>query len=613
MKYKMLRSIPYSLVTGFLSAFTVTFFLVSEKAKIFSKEFLGFVDLPVLAVMTACFALVFFFFFRLKEKIYRQPIVYLLFFLGVIIASNVGATSAYFAMVLLGILAWLFFSFKEIFPENPLFFLKGKGLYICIAVVAVASTAFVSYGCLLRNANYASSNFDLGLFAQMFESMATDFTQNTTLERNELLSHFTVHFSPIYYLLLPFYLPFRSVEFLIIAQAVIVSSAVIPLVMLCKHWRYSEKTTFFASLVYLCYVAMVFPCFYDFHENAFLPPILLWLFFFLEKKSFAGSIVLTLLAICVKEDAGLYVVIIALYALIDKREHAVKSESEKNPLRKVRQYLRNNKGQAISVCVLLLGVMGFLFATGFVNTVGEDIKVGRYDIFLAKGEDSIANVVVNVIKNPVYFLNTLVNEEKLLFIVQMLLPLGFIPLRTKRIRDYVLLLPMVLVNLATDYPYQYEVGFQYVFASGACLVFLFAKNLRYSKRPSKTAIFCFMASLLVTFTTVNSTFIYHVEKYNKYAEEREATDKILAEIDEDAVVVATTYLTPHLVHCDELYMYPADHIDADVVILDTYTSHLPDYAEILTEYLARDYYIYKSEGWATVLHKNGYVPPLSTE
>lgn len=613
MNYKISRSVVYSLITGFLAACTMMFILVPDQTKIFSKEYLDFVNLPVLLIMAGGFALSFFFFFRLKNRIYRQPIVYIIFFLGALISANVASTSVYFATVLCGVLAWLFFSFKEIFPDNPLAFLKGKGLYICVGVVSAAAVAAVSAGCLLRNANYASSNFDLGLFAQMFESMATDFTQNTTLERNELVSHFTVHFSPIYYLLLPFYLPFRSVEFLIIAQSVIVASAVIPLLMLCKHWRYSEKTTFFISVVFLTYVAMVFPCFYDFHENAFLPPILLWLFYFLEKKSLYGALIFTLLSICVKEDVGLYVVIIALYFLIDKKEPSIKFKNEKNPIKRASCYIRSNKGQAISICVLLLGIAGFLFATGFVNSFGEDIKVGRYQIFLAEGEDSIANVVVNVIKNPIYFLNTLIDEKKFLFIIQMLLPLGFVPLRTKRIKDYILLLPMVLVNLATDYTYQYNVGFQYVFASGACLVFLFAKNLRYAKKPSKTAFFCAMASVLVTFSTIGATYIHHMNKYKLYAEEREATDRILSEIDEDAVVISTTYLTPHLVRCDELYMYPADSVDADVVVLDTYTQHFPEYEEILTKYLAMDYYIYKSEGWATILYKNGYLPPIATK
>lgn len=613
MSYKLSRSIAYSLASGFLAACAVMFILIGDKKDVFSKQYLEHINMPVLLLMAVGFSLSFFFFFRLREKVYRQSVVYIIFLLGVLISANVPSASVYFATVLCGVLAWLFFSFREIFPDNPLVFLKGKGLYICIGVVALGTTAFVAYGCLLRNANYASSNFDLGLFAQMFESMATDFTQNTTLERNELVSHFTVHFSPIYYLLLPFYLPFRSVEFLIIAQTVIVASAVIPLLMICRRWRYSEKTTFFACLVYLTYVAMVFPCFYDFHENAFLPPVLLWLFYFLEKKSLPGTLIFTLLTICIKEDAGLYAVIIALYFLIEKKEPTIKSEGIKNPLKRASAYIRSNKGQAIAICALLIGIAGFLFATGFVNTVGEDIKVSRYRIFLASGEDSIANVIVNVIKNPIYFLSVLIDEKKLLFLIQMLLPLGFVPLRTKRIRDYILLLPMVLVNLATDYPYQFDVGFQYVFASGTCLIFLFAKNLRYSRKPSKTAFFCAMASVLVTLTTINATYIHHLNKYRLYAEEREATDRILSEIDEDAVVVATTYLTPHLVHCDELYMYPADTVDADIVILDTYTQHLPDYEEILTSYLAKDYYIYKSEGWATVLYKNGYVAPIATE
>ena len=49
------------------------------------------------------------------------------------------------------------------------------------------------------------SSFDIGIFSQMFERMNHDLTPITTLERDRVLSHFAVHISPIFYLMLPFY------------------------------------------------------------------------------------------------------------------------------------------------------------------------------------------------------------------------------------------------------------------------------------------------------------------------------------------------------------------------------------------------------------------------
>lgn len=89
----------------------------------------------------------------------------------------------------------------------------------------------------------AVSSFDIGIFSQMFERMRHDFSQVTTLERDRALSHFGVHISPIYYLILPFYMLFPYVETLDIAQTVIVFSAVIPLCLILKKIQLPKVMT----------------------------------------------------------------------------------------------------------------------------------------------------------------------------------------------------------------------------------------------------------------------------------------------------------------------------------------------------------------------------------
>ena len=106
-----------------------------------------------------------------------------------------------------------------------------------------------------------------------------------TCERDVLLSHFAVHISPIYYLLLPFYALFPSPLTLQIGQAVIVASGVIPTLLLCKHYCLSGKSTCALVLIYVLHPALSGGCFFDIHENCFLTPLLLWMFYFFERKN----------------------------------------------------------------------------------------------------------------------------------------------------------------------------------------------------------------------------------------------------------------------------------------------------------------------------------------
>ena len=49
----------------------------------------------------------------------------------------------------------------------------------------------------------------------------------------------------------------------------------------------------------------------------------------------------------------------------------------------------------------------------------------------------------------------------------------------------ILIGPFLLVNLMSNYPYQYSIAFQYVFGVAAILIYLFIKNLASLKKELK--------------------------------------------------------------------------------------------------------------------------------
>lgn len=69
---------------------------------------------------------------------------------------------------------------------------------------------FTALAMAMRYYKLSTPAFDFGIFAQMFENMKDGLGPVTTVERNYELSHFAVHFSPAYYLMLPFYMLFRT-------------------------------------------------------------------------------------------------------------------------------------------------------------------------------------------------------------------------------------------------------------------------------------------------------------------------------------------------------------------------------------------------------------------
>lgn len=576
--YKIKNNICTSLVSGLLLAYSAILFIVGVSP--FSKGRAESVNIFLLVGLTAIFSAAFFALFHLRKKVRRESVIITLMLYGVAGTYVSVNGNFYFSIVILAAAALLIYGFKEVFPDRSLkrvIFDKKWNLWALVGVGFLLAVIVVSVATIARYDCYTASNFDFGLFCQMYESMATDFTQNTTLERNQLLSHFEVHFSPIYYVLLPFYMIFRCPEFLLAAQAAVAFSAVIPLVLICKRWRYSDMNILLISAVFLALPYLTGACFYDFHENAFLPPLLLWLFYFLEKDSLIGTSLSAILVLCVKEDAGLYLICIGIYALLNKN------------------YSRLN-----SALLLITGISGFIGVTSFINAFGEGIKTDRYSMFLLNDQNGLTDVIFNVIKNPAYMLSCLLSEEKLQFLLYVVLPLGFGCFKTRRFCDYVLFLPLLLVNLATDYKYQYDIHFQYVFGTATIMVFLFARNLRYFKQKKKFLVFCLGASVIMCLTANIGRYTVNFTDQRKNAEANNATDKVLAELPNDASIASTTYLIPHLYDNKEVYMLPYDGKDTDFVVLDNRPGKYKEFDEKIAELEAKGYVLYKEEGYATI-------------
>ena len=219
---------------------------------------------------------------------------------------------------------------------------QQRRLFFILAIVFGAAQAmFIALYTCARYNNYASPNYDFGIFCNMFSSMVRDFTQTVSCERDAIIQHFAVHFSPIYYLMLPFYFVFRSPLTLQILQAVIVGSGVIPLYLNARRRKLSPALGAALCFAYALYPALIGGCSYDMHENCFLAPLLLWLFYCAECDGTKRRILTALFAVltlAVKEDAAVYVAFFGIYKLIsdgrDEPENPVSAQSGSDEARK---------------------------------------------------------------------------------------------------------------------------------------------------------------------------------------------------------------------------------------------------------------------------------------
>ena len=447
-----------------------------------------------------------------------------------------------------------------------------------VAIILATVAGLVCFGGIailgvLRYKTFASPNFDFGIWCNMFYNMKETGLAMVTCERDTLLSHFAVHVSPVYYLLLPFYCLFPSPITLQIGQAAVLAAGVIPVYLLARHFKLSNQQTVLATFLYALFPVITTGCSYDLHENCFLPLFLLLTFYFYETKKPIPMYVCAILVLSVKEDAAVYLLFFALFLLVSEKK-----------------YLHGG--------ILASMAVGYFLLCGFLlETTGTGMMTNRFDNLIYNADDGLMGAIKTILVNPGYLLTQLFTDkdmkwEKVLYFIYMLLPLGMLPFVTKKPSRWLLVAP-ILINMLTMYAYQPKIGFQYHFGIAAFLIYAMLKNLPEIESPDVrrtllcvAAAGCLCSYLMAAFPLVG-TRIKNWEKNGEYFEEMEAY--LQEAVPDDVSVAASTFLLPHIADRDEIYevFYHKNKPDVEYVVLDA--RYAADYEKFYAAYTEQGY------------------------
>lgn len=478
---------------------------------------------------------------------------------------------------------------KHLFHEDKLnlislsrhpFFTSWKNMYILTAVCIGIFIIVVSLFTCCRYLTYSSSTFDFGIFTQMFENMKHTGLPVTTVERGKELSHFAVHFSPSWYLLLPGYLLFPSPFYLYIANAAIIGIGAFPVFRICKHLGTSPIWAFAFAIIYLLFPTMAAGALWDIHENSLLPVLILYMaYFFLSGKT-VPMLLFSLLTLGDKEDAAIYVAAFALYGIF------------------------GTKYKWKGVLLLFLSVIYFFFATAMIQILGGEVMTSRLNLYFPEGNAGFAGVVktcftdIGYLLRNVFALNdnaALFSEGKLQFILWMLVPVLFAPFLSRKNSLLFLLIPMLVINLMPAWKYQYDVYYQYTYGPAALIILSALLAFHEMEREKKRLFTCIC--LLLCFLFSNALFWAkgggYISRYFRnrqiYDDSQQTLTYFLEELyTEGDSVSANFVLVPHLYEITNLYTIPEQYGTQQVTdwyILNTqYTDEKYNPSDILQYY-----------------------------
>ena len=276
------------------------------------------------------------------------------------------------------------------------------------------------------------------------------------------------------------------------------------------------------------------------------------MFYFFEKEKYIPMYIFAFAVLMVKEDAAMYIILFALYVLISRRKY-------------------------IHGSILALGAVGyFVLALTLLTKYGDGVMTNRFSNLIFDSKDGLMGAIKTALVNPGYLLTQLFTTskdtwDKVAYLLQMFLPLGFLPFITRRQSRWLLLAPM-LMNLLTYYQYQYNIGFQYNFGVTAFLMYAMLVNLPDLQAPTRRNLVAFGAAACCCLyvMTVLPKWDQYTLRWKDGKDTYRQMEAILDTIPEDASLNVSTFLLAHVADRDVVYEigYHKDKPDVDYVVID---------------------------------------------
>jgi uncharacterized membrane protein len=260
-------------------------------------------------------------------------------------------------------------------------------------------------------------------------------------------SHFGRHATLVSYLLLPFYGLHPSASTLLVLQSTLMGGAAVPLFLFARR-QLGDVGGAVVALAYLLHPALQQSNLFEFHYVKLGLPFFYTSVWLLDAGRRRWALVAAGLTLLVREDVATWVVLLGLWGLLSGRSP------------------RTGLVMAVAGGVYV-AVIKFVVMPAFSS--GGDQLLFMYQGLLPEGKSSFGWVMATALANPGFALKKVVELDKLIYALQLLVPLALIPLR-RSVGWFALLPAAIYCLLSTRYRPLIDIHYQY---SAHFLAFVF--------------------------------------------------------------------------------------------------------------------------------------------
>lgn len=319
--------------------------------------------------------------------------------------------------------------------------LAGRALPLGIVLAGAACyAAYFGYLTIAAHHNLQSAAYDLGIEDNLVWNAlhgARLFT-TTPHDAGPSGSHLGFHQTYLAYLLALVYAIRQQPETLLGIQAVLVGFAAWPLYLLAAR-RLGRGPAVLIAFLYLFYAPVHGANLYDFHYPPLAPFFMWFTLYFVEEKRRVPAVIFAVLVLSVREDVAGTLGVLGAYLIFTRRAPRAGAAMAAAGL----------------ACFVTIKMVVMPWALG-----GSSAYVHQYKNLIPPGMGGFGGVLATVLGNPAYTVHTLLERDKLVYLLQIMSPLCFLPWR--RPIGLLLSLPgFFFTVLETEYPPMIQMSFQY--------------------------------------------------------------------------------------------------------------------------------------------------------
>ncbi len=350
--------------------------------------------------------------------------------------------------------------FRERFPR------LSKRLPLALAgLLALSFCGYFSYFTVLQHLRLQTYSWDMAIF----DNIMWNLIRGKWFKASPVLgvsgSHIQFHATFIAYVFAPFYATYQHPETLLVMQSSLAGLAAIPIYLVAKRRLGSSIQALVLAYAYTIHAPLHGPLFYDFHFITTAPFWVGWVIYFFETERKRWLIVTWALAFLVREEVSASLSAVALFYLLSGKQ--------------ARWAIIGGLTSVLYFFVVKFGIMPMH------NTwQSKQSFAWIFQGLIPPGESGFNGVIRTIITNPPFLISSMLDADKLIYVLKTFGPLLLLPLRNRL--TWFLFVPAALFTLlSTGYKPLVQTYFQYTSNYTPYLFFAGAVALAAIKRQQE--------------------------------------------------------------------------------------------------------------------------------